>query len=192
MSEKELIKAIQAAEEELLLGNTILYPTDTVWGIGCDAENGQAVRKIFAIKEREESKTMIVLVADTEMLQRYVEDIPAAFSELEEKQERPTTYVFPKAKNLPSEVIAADGSVAIRVVKDEFCLRLIRQVGRPIISTSANISGEPAAPSFKDVSDKVKERVDYIVTWRQDEQITAVPSRIIKIDPSGEHQVLRD
>lgn len=190
---KELIKAIQAAEEELLLGNVILYPTDTVWGIGCDAENANAVRKIFEIKEREESKTMIVLVADLEMLRHYVKEVPEILTKLIKEQERPTTYVLPNAKNLPAEVIAPNGTVAMRIVEnDEFCLRLLRQVGRPIISTSANVSGEPAAPSFSDVSETIKERVDYVVNWRQDEKIEARPSRIIGIKNNGEYHVLRE
>ncbi|WP_242920488.1 L-threonylcarbamoyladenylate synthase [Pontibacter liquoris] len=188
----QFLKEIQAAEEELILGNVILYPTDTVWGLGCDAENAAAVRKIYEIKQRPESKTMIVLVADTDMLQRYVEEVPANFETLLSQQERPTTYVFSGAQNLPREVIAEDGTVAIRVTTDEFCHRLIRQIGRPIISTSANESGKPTAASFSDVSDNIKQQVDFVVGWRQEEKIEAKPSRIIKIGPDGKQTVLRD
>lgn len=129
----QLINAVQAAEEELLLGNVILYPTDTVWGIGCDAGNVAAVKKIVKIKARDASKAMILLVADQQMLLRYVQSLPADFEQLAEKQERPTTYVFPEPKNLPEEVLAEDGTVAFRIVKDEFCHRLIRQISGPIV-----------------------------------------------------------
>ncbi|AKD05913.1 translation factor Sua5 [Pontibacter korlensis] len=184
---------MQAAEEEVLLGNVVLYPTDTVWGIGCDAESADAVRKIFKIKEREESKAMILLVADQEMLQRYVKDLPEGFEEMVKQQERPTTYVFSSPQNLPKEVIAEDGTVAIRVVQnDEFCHRLIRQVGRPIVSTSANISGQPSPKTFADVSDTIKKRVDFVVNWRQDDDMASKPSRIVKIEADGKLTVLRE
>ncbi|ARS35928.1 L-threonylcarbamoyladenylate synthase [Pontibacter actiniarum] len=188
----QLVKEIQAAEEELLLGNVILYPTDTVWGIGCDAENMQAVRKIFKIKEREESKAMILLVADQEMLQRYVQQLPEGFGQLLERQERPTTYVFPNPQNLPQEVLAEDGTVAIRLTNDEFCHRLIRQVNRPIVSTSANVSGQASPKTFSDVSDTIKKRVDFVVNWRQDDDMATTPSRIVRIRPDGSQEVLRD
>lgn len=187
------MKEIQAAEEEVLLGNVILYPTDTVWGIGCDAENAEAVRKIFKIKEREESKSMILLVADHNMLRNYVEELPEDFEEIVKQQERPTTYVFSNPKNLPQEVLASDGSVAIRVVEgDEFCHRLIRQVARPIVSTSANISGESAPKTFAEISEVLKKRVDFVVNWRQDEDMASNPSRIVKIEPDGSQRILRD
>ncbi|GGG06547.1 L-threonylcarbamoyladenylate synthase [Pontibacter amylolyticus] len=187
-----LLKAIQAAEDELLVGNVILYPTDTVWGIGCDAENAQAVKKIFKIKEREESKSMIVLVSDVEMLRRYVRDVPEDFEKLVESQERPTTFVLSGAQNLPQELIAEDGSIGMRVTKDEFCHRLMQQIGRPLVSTSANVSGEVAPKAFPEVSDTIKERVDYIVQWRQDEDVESRPSRIIKIDEKGKQTVIRE
>lgn len=188
----QLVKEIQAAEEEVILGNVILYPTDTVWGIGCDAENAEAVRKIFKIKEREESKSMILLMADLDMLKHYVEDVPAELEKLIENQERPTTYVLSGAQNLPQEVIAEDGSIAVRITKDEFSHRLVRQIGRPLVSTSANISGEGTAASFKDISEKIKERVDHVVRWRQEEDMEAKPSKIVKIEPNGNQKVLRD
>ncbi|TPE42882.1 L-threonylcarbamoyladenylate synthase [Pontibacter mangrovi] len=189
----QLVKEIQAAEEEVLLGNVILYPTDTVWGIGCDAENAEAVRKIFKIKEREESKAMILLVADLEMLKHYVGELPDGFEELVKQQERPTTYVFPNPQNLPKELLSQDGTVAIRVVQnEEFCHRLIRQLARPIVSTSANISGEPSPKTFADVSDRIKERVDFVVNWRRDDAMASKPSRIVKIEPDGSQSILRD
>src|SRR5690606_18512988 len=126
---KELIREVQAAEDELLIGNVILYPTDTVWGIGCDAENATAVKKIFKIKEREESKSMIVLMSDVAMLRRYVRDLPEDFEKLAESQERPTTFVLSGVQNLPKELIAEDGSIGVRITKDEFCHRLLLQIG---------------------------------------------------------------
>lgn len=188
----QLVKQVQAAEEELLVGNVILYPTDTVWGIGCDAENAEAVKKIYKIKEREESKSMIVLVSDVEMLRRYMEHLPDDFEKLVESQERPTTFVLSGAKNLPKELVAEDGSIGIRVVKEEFCRRLMQQIGRPLVSTSANISGEPSPRTFAEVSETIKERVDYVVQWRQDEDVESKPSRIIRIDESGKQTVIRD
>jgi L-threonylcarbamoyladenylate synthase len=189
---RQLVKEVQAAEEEIILGNVILYPTDTVWGIGCDAENAKAVKKIFKIKEREESKSMILLIADLEMLKHYVKEVPAEMEELIQQQNRPTTYVLSGAQNLPQEVIAEDGSIAVRITNDEFSHRLIRQVGRPVVSTSANISGENAPASFKDISEKIKERVDHVVGWRQEDDIAAKPSKIIKIEANGKQHILRD
>jgi len=186
------LKEVQAAEEELLMGNVILYPTDTVWGIGCDAENVEAVKKIFKIKERDEQKSMILLVADMRMLRHYVKDVPDAFERLVQEQERPTTYVLSGAQNLPKEVITQDGTIAIRITTDEFSHRLIRQLDRAIISTSANRSGEPAPTSFGDISEEIKKRVDHVVRWRQEETTAASPSRIVKIEPDGSRQVLRD
>ncbi|MCC9136279.1 L-threonylcarbamoyladenylate synthase [Pontibacter silvestris] len=188
----ELLKDVQAAEEEILLGNVILYPTDTVWGIGCDAESADAVKKIFKIKNRDEAKAMIVLVADLEMLQQYVKEIPGDFEAMLQKQDRPTTYVFPGARNLPKELISSDGSVGIRIVNDEFCHRLIRQIGRPLVSTSANESGQPAPKSFSEISEVIKERVDYVVRWRQEEEMNTQPSRVVKIETNGETTVLRE
>ena len=189
---KHFLKQVQAAEDELLVGNVILYPTDTVWGIGCDAENAEAVKKIFKIKEREESKSMIVLMSDVEMLRRYVRDVPENFEKLVDSQERPTTFVLSGAQNLPKELIAEDGSIGMRIAKDEFCHRLMQQIGRPLVSTSANVSGEPAPKSFQEVSDTIKERVDFVVQWRQEEEVETRPSRIIKIDESGRQSVIRE
>ncbi|GAB3819516.1 L-threonylcarbamoyladenylate synthase [Pontibacter rugosus] len=188
----QFIRQIQAAEDELLIGNVILYPTDTVWGIGCDAENVQAVRKIYKIKEREESKAMILLVTDKAMLLRYVKALPEGFDEMLQQQERPTTYVFSEPKNLPKEVLADDGTVAIRITEDEFCHRLIRHSNRPLVSTSANVSGEPSPKTFADVSEVIKKRVDFVVNWRQDDEMASKPSRIVKVMPDGTHTVLRD
>jgi L-threonylcarbamoyladenylate synthase len=189
---KDLVREIQAAEEELLMGNVILYPTDTVWGIGCDAQEAKAVQKVFKLKERDPSKSMIILVADTGMVKHYVKEVPETFEELLEKQDRPTTYIFEGAQNLPEEVIAPDGTIAIRVVKDEFCHKLIRQLDRPLISTSANLSGGKSPSKFADIDEEVKNRVDYVVRWRQEEDTEAKPSRIVKILPNGKTETIRE
>lgn len=192
MSLSQLIKEIQATEEELLMGNVILYPTDTVWGIGCDAEEEKAIEKVFKIKERDPSKSMIILVADIDMVKHYVEDVPEKFEKLLEEQEQPTTYIFPKAKNLPEKLISEDGSIAIRVVQDEFCHKLIRQLDRPLVSTSANISGGKSPATFAEVDEEIKNRVDYVVRWRQEEETPAKPSRIVKILPNGKTETIRE
>jgi L-threonylcarbamoyladenylate synthase len=189
---EKLIKSIQAAEEELLLGNVILYPTDTVWGIGCDALDANAIKRIYKIKEREESKSMILLVADEEMLQKYVAELPADFTEILEQQQRPTTYIFTKAKNLPKELLAEDGSIAIRITKEDFSHKLIRQIGRPIVSTSANVSGEPSPATFSGISDTIKDRVDYVVNWRHNDETKSEPSRIVKIEADGTQHIIRE
>ncbi|WP_241739255.1 L-threonylcarbamoyladenylate synthase [Pontibacter beigongshangensis] len=188
----QLLKEVQLTEDELLLGNAVLYPTDTVWGIGCDAMNAEAVQKIYKIKGRDESKAMIVLMANIDMLERYVQEVPENFEELLQSQERPTTFVFSGAKNFPPELISTDGSIAVRIPKDDFCHRLLMQFRRPVVSTSANRSGEPTPRTFADIHDDIKKQVDFIVRIKQDETAPEKPSRIIKIEPNGDTKVLRE
>ena len=189
---KELVREVQAAEEELLMGNVILYPTDTVWGIGCDATDAKAVQKIFKIKERDTSKAMIILVADEKMLAEYVEDVPESFSKMLNEQTRPTTYIFPKSKNLPDALTGEGGSIAVRIVDDEFCRRLMRQIDHPLVSTSANLSGGKSPATFAEIDEELKKRVDHVVRWRQEETETAQPSRIVKILPGGGTETIRE
>ena len=186
------IKEIQRVVDELLVGNVILYPTDTVWGIGCDAENVAAVKKVFQVKERPEDKPFILLVSDVEMLKRYVKNLPSTFENQLQNQDRPTTYIFSETQNLPKEVLANDGSVAIRIPNDEFCLRMIRQFERAIVSTSANISGEQTSGSFSGIPDSIKQKVHYVVVHRQEEEITTQPSRIVQLQPDGSLKVIRE
>ena len=186
------IKEIQRVVDELLVGNVILYPTDTVWGIGCDAENAAAVKKVFQVKERPEDKPFILLVSDVEMLKRYVKNLPENFENQLQNQDRPTTFIFPETQNLPKEVLANDGSVAIRIPNDEFCLRMIRQFERAIVSTSANVSGEQTSGSYSGIPDTIKQKVHYVVTHRQEEEITAQPSRIVQLQPDGSLKVIRE
>ena len=182
---------IQKALDVLKVGGVILYPTDTVWGLGCDATNENAVKKIFEIKQRSESKSLIVLAADEHQLTRYVKDVPSIAWELMEVSERPMTIVYSNVSGLADNVIAEDKSAAIRIPKDEFCINLIRQFRKPIVSTSANISGKPAPGNFHEISKEIKSKVDYIVNHRQDGMLRGAPSSIIKLSEKGEVRVLR-
>lgn len=173
-------------------GGTILYPTDTIWGIGCDATDKEAVQKVFTIKKRDDSKSLIVLVADErDILQLVAAPDLQAFDYLA-AQDRPTTMIFEGALGLPDNLVASDGSIAIRIAQDEFCRHLIRRLRKPLVSTSANISGEPSPQSFADVSQAVKEQVDYIVQWRQEDTTPARPSRIVKWHGDGTMTIIRD
>jgi L-threonylcarbamoyladenylate synthase len=186
------IKEIQRVVDELLIGNVILYPTDTVWGIGCDAENAKAVKKVFEIKERPSDKPFILLVDDVETLKRYVKNLPENFESMLQNQDRPTTYIFSEIQNLPPEVLSEDGSVAFRIPQDEFCHKMLQQFERAIVSTSANVSGEQTSGSFSGIPDIIKDKVDYTVTLRQEEEIQAQPSRIVQCQPDGSLKVIRE
>ena len=159
---------------------TILYPTDTVWGIGCDATDFDAVAKIYNIKQRVESKSLIILVASLEMLQNYIEEIPKKAIEILRKSTKPTTIIYKNPKGLAKNCIAEDNTIAIRIVQNEFCQELIRQFGKPIVSTSANISGIPTPKSFSEIGSTILDSVDYIVNLQQ-EKIASAASRILKI-----------
>jgi L-threonylcarbamoyladenylate synthase len=172
-------------------GGTILYPTDTIWGIGCDATSYKAVEKIYKVKRRLETKSLIILIDDPDRISEYVKEIPAITWDLVENVDRPVTIIYPNARNLPKNVIGEDNSVAIRVVKNEFCRRLISEFGRPIVSSSANISGEPAPLVFRCVSEDIKKSVDYVVDLYQDLLQEVKPSRIIKLKENGEFNIIR-
>ncbi len=177
--------------ETLRKGGTILYPTDTVWGIGCDARNKDAVAKVFKIKQRDAYKSMVVLVSDHTMLNRFVKEVPAIAWDLIETAERPLTIIYPDARMLADNLIAADGSVGIRIVKDEFCKNLIHKFGKPIVSTSANISGENAPSTFNEIKLDILNKVEYIVKIRQKEKNNVQPSTIIKVNMNGEFKIIR-
>lgn len=172
-------------------GGTILYPTDTIWGIGCDATNSQAVEKVFQIKKRAETKSLVVLVADEKSILHYIASPDLKVFDFIHKQERPTTIVFDNAIELAESIIAQDGSAAIRITKDEFCKHLIRRFRKPIVSTSANISGKPPPVSFTSIDEEIRVNVDYVVKWRQDDKTTAVPSKLIKWNKDGTITILR-
>jgi len=171
-------------------GGTILYPTDTIWGIGCDATNKEAVEKIFSIKKRSESKSLIVLLDRPENLNRYIIDVPALAWDLIELTDKPLTIIYPKAHGFAPNVYAEDGSIGIRITKDEFCRKLIQRLGKPLVSTSANISGEPSPSQFSDISTAILKEVDYVV-HSPSENKNAKPSAIIKLGMNGEIEILR-
>ena len=171
---------VEEALDVLKKGGVILYPTDTIWGIGCDATSEEAVMRIYQLKKREDSKSMIILMADEREVLQYVAAPDLAVFDFLEEQTRPTTVIFEGAIGLPSNLIAADGSIAIRIVKDPFCRHLIRRLRKPIVSTSANISGQASPASFADIPQQVIKAVDHVVKWRQDDHSNSLPSQIIR------------
>lgn len=183
---------IKKALDVLYSGGIILYPTDTIWGIGCDANNEKAVQKIYEIKKRADSKSMLILIDDAARIPSYVEEMPEIAWDLIELSEKPLTIIYPDAKNLAKNLIAEDGSIGIRVTSDQFTRELIRRFKRPIVSTSANISGHSTASFFDEISDEIKLAVDYIVNYRQDDITAATPSSIIKLGVHGEVKVIRE
>jgi L-threonylcarbamoyladenylate synthase len=171
-------------------GEIILYPTDTVWGIGCDATNTISVSKIFKIKNRSESKSLVILVSSINMLKKYVR-VTSSLKKLIDATKQPTTIIYQNPKGLASNVIASDDTVAIRIVKDEFCRKLIKRFGKPIVSTSANISNSPTPKSFQEIEPVILESVDYVVNLHQN-RINKKSSRIIKLEDDGSIKVIRD
>ena len=182
---------LKKAVEVLQNGGIILYPTDTIWGIGCDATNEAAVQKIFQIKKREDSKSMLVLMENANLLERYVEEIPEVAFDLIELSEKPVTIIYDGAKNLAKNLIASDGSIGIRITSEDFTRQLIQRFKKPIVSTSANVSGETSPANFSEISDKIKQAVDYIVQYRQDDLSKAAASSIIKLGRGGEVKIIR-
>jgi L-threonylcarbamoyladenylate synthase len=171
-------------------GGLILYPTDTVWGIGCDATNANAVKKIYQLKNRNDEKAMIVLVADETEVMKHVAAPDLSLFDYLETTAKPTTVVYDGAIGFAENLIAADGSIAIRICKDEFCRHLIKRFRHPIVSTSANLSGFPTPKAFNDISSEIKNGVDYIVQHRQHDETPAQPSAVIKWD-NGKVNILR-
>lgn len=185
--EPEIKKCIEVLQD----GGTILYPTDTVWGIGCDATNEVAVEKIYRLKKRMESKSLIILLEDQICLNDYVATIPDLSGELLGNVDAPLTIIYPDSKNLPANVVANDGSIAIRIVKTGFCQQLLHAFGKPLVSTSANISGEPAPILFRQISQEIKDGVDHVVEERFDTIHDIKPSQIIKLNANGEFRIIR-
>lgn len=172
-------------------GGIILYPTDTIWGIGCDATNEKAVQRVYELKKRADNKAMLVLIDSTAKLDRYVSDVPDIAWNLIEVADKPLTIIYSHAKNLANNLLGEDGSVGIRVTNEAFSRRLCERFRKPLVSTSANVSGEPSPAHFGEVSDVIKEGVDYIVKYRQEDRSKAVPSNIIKLGDGGVVQVIR-
>ncbi len=184
---EDLLTALKVLEE----GGIILYPTDTVWGIGCDATNEDAVRKVFALKQRADSKAMLCLLDATGKLQGYMDEVPPLAYDLIQMTTHPLTIIYPDAKNIAPSLLAEDGTVGIRITTEPFSKALCERLHRPIVSTSANLSGEPTARSFREISDAVKQGVDYIVRYRQYEETEHTPSHIIKLGKGGLIKVIR-
>ncbi len=182
---------IKNAIDVLFKGGIILYPTDTIWGIGCDATNEKSVKKIYEIKKRTDSKSMLVLLNDANRITSYVNLIPEIAWDLIDVADKPLTIIYPNAKNLAKNLIADDNSIGIRIVKDEFCKQLITKFRKPIVSTSANISGNPNPANFSKIDDVIKNSVDYIVNYKQNENKNIPASQIIKLGINGEIQILR-
>ena len=190
--DEELKQEIDAAVKVLKEGGVILYPTDTVWGIGCDAADKEAVERVFEIKQRSDAKSLIILVADADMIGRYVKVIPQMAIELIEVNDKPMTIIYPGAMGLADNVVAEDGSVGIRIPQSEFCRQLCRRFGGAIVSTSANISGEEAPASFEDINASILDEVDHIVDPCYEEGATGVSSQIIKVGLDGEIKIIRE
>ncbi len=182
---------IQKAVEVMKKGGVILYPTDTVWGIGCDATNPEAVKKVYEIKRRNDSKALICLVDSAVRLQRYVRDVPEVAWDIMDLATRPTTVILDGAVNLADDLVAEDGSIAMRITQEPFSKELCYRFRKPVVSTSANISGEPAAQNFCDISQELLDAVDYICTSRRQEKKPHAPSCIIKLSKDGQVQIIR-
>jgi len=183
---------IVACLNKLNSGGTILYPTDTIWGIGCDATNAEAVKKIYRIKKRIGSKNQIILLDSLYKLPLYVDEIPLITWDLLKNITTPLTIIYPKGKNLAPNVLGEDGSIAIRIPDHEFCRELIREFGRPVVSTSANLSGTPNPRSFHEINPALVEAVDHTVGLYHEIISPARPSRIIKLYQNGEFNVIRN
>ena len=182
---------IKNAIEVMRKGGIILYPTDTVWGIGCDATNAEAVAKVYALKRRDDSKALICLVDSENRLQRYVRNVPDVAWQLIEAVEKPTTLILDGAVNLATNLIAEDGSIGIRITKEPFSHELCYRFQKAIVSTSANVSGEPAAQNYRDISQEILDGVDYVCESRRQEHKPHTPSSIIKLAADGEVKVIR-
>ena len=185
--EDDIKKACEIMEK----GGIILHPTDTIWGIGCDATNEDAVKRVYEIKKRIDSKALIVLVDKPVKVEFYVREVPEIAWNLIDVADKPLTIVYPNARNLATNVLADDGSVGIRITQETFSRKLCERFRKAIVSTSANISGQPAPTNFNEISDEIKQAVDYVVTYRQDDPYQPSPSSVIWIGEGGVIKILR-
>ena len=196
---KEQIQKTKARQEAdivqclkvLSAGGLILYPTDTVWGIGCDATNAEAVKRVYQLKQRDDSKALIVLIDSADHLDHYVVDVPAIARELIDVAVKPLSIIYEGAYNLAPNVLGDEDSVGIRIPNDEFCHRLCERFGKPIVSTSANVSGQPTAKRFSDIDTSIVEHVDYAVEYRRDDTTPHQPSNIILLSRDGTFKIIR-
>lgn len=184
---EDIVKAI----EVLRTGGIILYPTDTIWGIGCDATNPTAVKRIYEIKQRQDTQSMLVLMENPNLLNSYIAEVPEIAWELIEVADTPLTIIYPGAKNLAANLLARDGSIGIRITNEVFTQQLIQRFRKPVVSTSANISGQKTPQNFAEISDEIKKSVDYIVGFRQDDLTRSNPSGIIKVGVGGQIEIIR-
>lgn len=182
---------VSKAVEVLRKGGIILYPTDTVWGLGCDATSPEAVARIFALKSREENKAMLVLADGEAMLERYVEEVPEIAYSLLEAAVKPLTVIYDRGRGLAPALLGDDGSIGVRITHERFSRELCRRLRRPIVSTSANVSGQPAPRFFSEISEEIREGVDYIPLYRREDETPASPSDIIRLHSDGEFKILR-
>ncbi len=189
--EEEIHNEILQVANILAEGGVILYPTDTIWGLGCDATSDKAISRIFDIKHRSPFKSMIILVADAEMVKQYVSHPSEILLKQMTSATVPTTAIFGNAKNLPSNLVNNDGSIAIRIASDTFCQQLIKEFGKPIVSTSANISNKPSPQNFSEIDPALIDKVDYTVQYRRDDFSKNAPSVIIRLNEKNEVQRLR-
>ena len=187
-----LIDEVKKAVEVMRAGGVILYPTDTVWGIGCDATNPEAVKKVYEIKGRSDSKALMCLVDSDVRLQRYVRNVADVTWDMIELSEKPLTVIFDNVSGLAPNLIAEDGSAGIRITKEEFSKELCFRFQKPVVSTSANISGEPTPQTFDDISDEIKEAVDYVVKYNRQCREKHKPSSIIKMNANGQFTIIRE
>ena len=191
MTKQDFNEEIEWSIQILKSGGTILYPTDTIWGIGCDATNPKAVQKVYNIKQRSESKSLIVLVDSFDKIAHYVKKIPDVAYDLVKNINTPVTIIYSGARNLAYNVIAADGTIAIRVVRDEFCQELIGRFGKPIVSSSANVSGDDTPLFFNSISKGIINIVDYTVAINHEKVNSTKPSTIIRLHENGEFLIIR-
>ena len=196
--EEILAEALRTLRE----GGTVLYPTDTVWGLGCDATNPEAVSRIYEIKRRSDSKSLVLLASDLDMVARYVKEIPSIAIDLVEVNDAPMTIIYPGAVagapdaagdrwHLAWNAVAADGTVGIRIPLSEWCRQLVFKLGRPLVSTSANISGEPTPQRFSDIPQEIRDAVDFVVPPSMDKESTGKASQILKVGLGGEIEIIR-
>jgi len=185
--ESDISNALRILES----GGTLLYPTDTIWGIGCDATSAMAVEKVYRIKSRSEAKSLIILIDNIDKLSNYIEKVPDITGDLLASITNPVTIIYSNARKLAQNVIASDGTIAIRIVRDDFCSELIRRFGKPIVSTSANISGFDPPAVFSQIADEIKNAVDYTVSYEQDYFTRSKPSTIIRLRDDGMYTIIR-
>lgn len=191
-NDKIIQEDIREACKIMRQGGLILYPTDTIWGIGCDATSEDAVKRVYALKQRTDHKAMLVLIDSPARLSTYVSNVPNIAWDLIEVTDKPLTIIYPNAKNIASNLLGEDGSVGIRITQEHFSQKLCEYFRKPLVSTSANISGSPSPGSFGEIAEAIKDGVDYIVRYRQDETTPRSPSGILKIGDGGIIQVIRE